>query len=100
MSAFTPPRAALRGGNQSDDSFAISRRIFTPSVAFRLLAVKRQGIAIKNDRSAQMGWDFGSLRCLSDVTFEAWLAYRSVDVAAREEGAPGAKATSPGTPIL
>ena len=27
MSAFTPPRAALRGGNQSADSFAISRRI-------------------------------------------------------------------------
>jgi len=28
MSAFTPPRADLRGGNQSEDSFATSRRIF------------------------------------------------------------------------
>ena len=31
-SALTPPRADLRGGNQSADSFAISRRIFMPSV--------------------------------------------------------------------
>ena len=84
MSAFTPPRAALRGGNQSDDSFAISRRIFVPSVALCLLAVKRQGIAAKNNTPTHMGWDWGSLRCLSDVAFEAWLSYRSVDVAARD----------------
>ena len=35
---FTPPRADLRGGSQSEDSFAISRSIFTPSVTLCLFA--------------------------------------------------------------
>jgi len=32
MSALTHPRADLSGGNASDDSFAMSRRILTPLV--------------------------------------------------------------------
>ena len=41
MRAFTPPRADLRGGNQSEDSFAMSRRIFAPSATLvRLFAVR------------------------------------------------------------
>jgi hypothetical protein len=71
MSAFTPPRAALRGGNQSDDSFAMSRRISTLPVALCLLAVKRQGIAVKNVTSTHKGSDQGSLQCLLDVAFGA-----------------------------
>ena len=38
VSALTPPRADLRGGNQSDDSFAISRRIFATSTTLCLFA--------------------------------------------------------------
>ena len=38
MRALTPPRAGLRGGNQSADSSAMSRRIFASSVAFCFFA--------------------------------------------------------------
>ena len=38
MSAATPPRADSRGGNQSEDSFEISKSIFTQSVILCLFA--------------------------------------------------------------
>ena len=38
MSAFTPPRADLRGGNQSADSFATSGRIFALSTTLCFFA--------------------------------------------------------------
>ena len=42
MSAVTPPRADLRGGSQSEDSFEISRRIFTQSVILCPFAESRR----------------------------------------------------------
>ena len=42
MSALTPPRADLRGGNQSDDSLAISKSILTPFTPLRTIAADRQ----------------------------------------------------------
>ena len=38
-SALTPPRADLRGGNQSDDSFATSKSILMPLTALCTFAV-------------------------------------------------------------
>jgi len=43
MSALIPPRAALRGGNQSDDSFAMSKSILTPSTVFCAFPAGCQG---------------------------------------------------------
>ena len=48
MRAFTPPRAALRGGNQSEDSLAISRRIFKPSPVLCLFAGSHR-LSVKED---------------------------------------------------
>ena len=44
MIALTPPRADLRGGNQSDDSFATSRAIFTRFAILCLFAGRRRTI--------------------------------------------------------
>ena len=44
MSAFTPPRADLRGGNQPADSFATSRSIFAPSTTFCLFARRTRAV--------------------------------------------------------
>jgi len=76
MSALTPPRADLRGGNQSDDSFATSRRILAPSTVLRLFAVNRQGPETVKGACTHVNPDPGSLQrlwCLWDVAFEAWL---------------------------
>ena len=54
MSAVTPPRADLRGGSQSEDSFEISRRIFTQSVILCLFAESRWAT---NELAAQKALD-------------------------------------------
>ena len=45
MSALTPPRADLRGGHQSDDSFAMSKSIVKMSTALCTFSVGCQGLS-------------------------------------------------------
>ena len=52
MSAFTPPRADLRGGNQSAGSFIMSRRIFAQSASLCFFANNFQMIRGLTPREA------------------------------------------------
>jgi len=49
-----PPKHALRGGNQSDDSFATSRTIFVASIIRCLFAAGGQQDWYHNNRQAYM----------------------------------------------
>jgi len=83
MSALTPPRADLRGGNQSADSFATSRSIFTPSTtlcffARRVQAVNGLAWYMVNEYTysdLNQGHSRGP-RDLLDVAFETWFCFR------------------------
>ena len=78
MSALTPPRADLRGENQSEDSFAISSRIFKAFPVLCLLARSFRAVKGVNQPTEGCGpayIDLGqgyyqSLRSLLDVAFE------------------------------
>ena len=79
MSALTQPRAELRGGNASDDSFAMSKSILTPFTALCTLTV---------DRQSPRSW--GGIECAhSSSKFLgrglAWVSYATSGAISREE---------------
>ena len=94
MSALTPPRADLRGGNQSADSFATSRRIRAPPATLCKLFAERSRAIQSGQRAdpardvefTHIDFDPGCsrrFRILSDRVFETCLCFQSVDVSLR-----------------
>ena len=79
MSAFTPPRADLRGGNQSEDSFAISRRIFAPPTTLCLFAVRFEQSRVYSTEGVESAHIDSDQRCSqgprgsSNVVLGTWV---------------------------
>ena len=59
MSALIPPKHDLRGGNASDDSFAISKNVFVTSMSRCLFAAGNQWVWVCGDCQATTVHELG-----------------------------------------
>src|SRR6266478_2067091 len=88
MSAFTPPRADLRGGNQSADSLT-SRRIFASSCSFARTFQAVRGVTprkVSNPLTSaliQITLRCSGFRPIARLAKHVFASFRSVDVVAR-----------------